>query len=140
VAASRHRFEVRLYLVEELAAPDPDDTRHARDPLDDRVAATLRALQRPGAQVFAIDQELEAEVRALSVAELRYERDRLAELLAGAPPSVDQRITLAEERQRHAEQQLARAAQAAPATAGGWSGRAWRVLRPPAGPRTHSQW
>jgi len=103
VAASRHRFEVRLYLVEELERGD-EDTRHVRDPLEDRVAATLRAMQRPGEQVFAIDQELAAEVRTLCVTELRRERDRLGELLAGAPPSVAQRISLAEEVARVADQ------------------------------------
>jgi conjugative relaxase-like TrwC/TraI family protein len=130
VAASRHRFEVRLYLVEELTAPDHDDTRHTRDPLADRVAATLRAMRRPGEQVFAIDQELATEVRALSVAELRRERDRLAELLAGAPPSVTHRITLAEQRHRQAEQRLTQAEHAATPAAGSWGGRAWRMLRP----------
>jgi conjugative relaxase-like TrwC/TraI family protein len=130
VAASRHRFDLRLYLVEELAAPDHDDTRHTRDPLDDRVAATLRAMQRPGGQVFAIDLELEAEVRQLSVSELRRERDRLRELLASAPASVAHRLTLAEERHRQAEQRLAQTEQAARAADSGWRGRAWRMLRP----------
>jgi conjugative relaxase-like TrwC/TraI family protein len=138
VAASRHRVEVRLYLVEELTAPGHEDTRHVTDPLDDRVEATLRAMRRPGEQVFAIDQDLAAEIRTLSVAELRRERDRLGELLAGAPPSVAQRITLAAERHRQAEAQLSQAEQAAQAAAGGWGGRALRMLRPtsrPAGPQ-----
>jgi hypothetical protein len=130
VAASRHRFDLRLYLVEELTAPDHDDTRHARDPLDDRVEATLRAMRRPGEQVFAIDQDLAADVRRMSVPELRRERDQLRELLAGAPSSVDYRIALAEERHRQAEQRLAQAEQAAKAAIGGWGGRAWRMLRP----------
>jgi conjugative relaxase-like TrwC/TraI family protein len=130
VAASRHRFDLRLYLVEELSAPDYDDTRHTRDPLDDRVAATLRAMQRPGEQVFAIDHDLATEVRALSVAELRRERDRLAELLVGAPASVSHRLTLAEQRHRQAEERLAQAEQATQAAGSGWGGRAWRMLRP----------
>jgi conjugative relaxase-like TrwC/TraI family protein len=134
VAASRHRFDLRLYLVEEVAVPESDDTRHARDPLEDRVAVTLRAMQRPGAQVFAIDQELDAEVRTLSVAKLRQERDRLGELLASAPPSVGHPITLAEQRHRQAEERLALAEQAAQAATGGWGGRAWRMLRPTARP------
>jgi hypothetical protein len=139
VAASRHRFEVRLYLVEELAAPDPDDTRHARDPLDDRVAATLRALQRPGEQVFAIDQDLAAEVRHMRVPELRRERGRLAELLAGAPASVAHQIILAEERHRQTEEWLAQAQQTAPAAAGGWGERALRMLRPTGRPASGEQ-
>jgi hypothetical protein len=131
VAASRHRFDLRLYLVEERTAPDHEDTRHVRDPLEDRVQATLRAMQRPGEQAFAIDQELVAEVRTLSVTELRRERDRLADLLAGAPPSVAQRISVAEERERRVEERLAQAEQAAQAAAGGWGGgRALRMLRP----------
>jgi conjugative relaxase-like TrwC/TraI family protein len=130
VAASRHRFDLRLYLVEELAVPDHDDTRHARDPLDDRVEATLRAMRRPGEQVFAIDQDLATEVRALSVAELRSERDRLTELLAATPPSVAHRITLAEERHQLAEERLAQAEQATRAAGSGRGGRAWRMLRP----------
>jgi conjugative relaxase-like TrwC/TraI family protein len=128
VAASRHRFDLRLYLVEELTAPDQEDTRHVRDPLEDRVEATLRAMRRTGEQVFAIDQDLAAEVRALSVTELREERDRLAELLAGMPPPVAHRISLAAERQRQAEQRLAQTQ--AGAAARGWAGRGWRMLRP----------
>ena len=139
VAASRHRFDLRLYLVEELTAPDHDDTRHVRDPLDDRVAATLRAMQKPGEQVFAIDQELAAEVRTLSVTELRTERDRLGQLLAGAPASVAQRITLAAERQRQAEERVALVDQAAQAAAGRWGGRALRMLRPTSRPGTNFQ-
>jgi hypothetical protein len=134
VAASRHRVEVRLYLVEELTAPDHDDTRHARDPLDDRVEATLRAMRRPGEQVFAIDQELTAEVRQLTVRELRQERDRLGELLASAPRSVAHQLTLAEERQRQAEVRLARMRENAPAATGGRGGRAARMLRPASRP------
>jgi ATP-dependent exoDNAse (exonuclease V) alpha subunit len=124
VAASRHRFDVRLYLVEELDRP-AEDTRHTRDPLDDRVEATVRAMGRLDEQTFAIDQELRAEVRQLTVPQLRQERDRLRELLAGAPTSVAHQITLAEERQRQAEAQLAGDAASAPATVG-WAGRAWR--------------
>jgi conjugative relaxase-like TrwC/TraI family protein len=130
VAASRHRFDVRLYLVEELDRP-AEDTRHALDPLDDRVEATVRAMGRPGEQTFAIDQELLAEVRQLTVPQLRQERDRLRELLAGAPASVVHRITLAEERQRQAEAHLA-GGEASPA-AGGWAGRAWRRRFPDPG-------
>ena len=134
VAASRHRFDLRLYLVEEFTTPDHDDTRHVSDPLDDRVQATLRAMQRPGEQVFAIDQELAAEVRHMSVGDLRHERNRLGELLAGAPASVAQRITLAEERHRQAEERLAKAEQAAQTAASGWGGSAWRMLRPTPSP------
>jgi hypothetical protein len=128
VAASRHRFDLRLYLVEELDRP-AEDTRHTTDPLDDRVAATVRAMSRPGEQSFAIDQELLAEVRRLTVPQLRHERDQLRELLAGAPASVAHRITLAEERQRQAEAQLAGVEAASP-TAGGWAGRAWSRRSP----------
>jgi hypothetical protein len=138
VAASRHRFDLRLYLVEEITAPD-DDTRHVTDPLDDRVEATLRAMRRLGNQVFAIDQELAAEVRRMTVPELRRERDRLGELLAGAPASVAQRITLATERQHQAEAQLTQAEQAAQAAAGGWGGRALRMLRPTNRPASGEQ-
>src|SRR5215211_9408062 len=82
VAASRHRFDLRLYLVEELDRP-AEDTRHTTDPLDDGIEATMRAMGRPGEQTFASDQELLAEVRQLTVPELRQERDRLRELLGG---------------------------------------------------------
>jgi hypothetical protein len=128
VAASRHRFDVRLYLVEEPDRP-ADDTRHTLDPLDDRVAATVRAMARPGEQQFAIDHELLAEVRQLTVPQLRQERDRLRELLAGAPVSVAHRITLAEERQRQAEAHLARSELTSLAK-GGWASRAWRQRSP----------
>jgi ATP-dependent exoDNAse (exonuclease V) alpha subunit len=131
VAASRHRFDVRLYLVEEQEGP-PEDTRHTLDPLDDRVAATVRAMGRPGEQTFAVDQELLAEVRRLTVPQLRQERDRLRDLLAKAPASVAHRITLAEERQRQAEAHLADGEAASPAT-GGWAGRAWRRRSPDPG-------
>jgi hypothetical protein len=120
VAASRHRFDLRLYLVEELDRP-AEDTRHTLDPLDDRVAATVRAMGRAGEQTFAIDQELLAEARQLTVPQLRQERDRLRELLAGAPSSVAHRITLAEERQRQAEAHLG--VEAASPAADGWAGR-----------------
>jgi conjugative relaxase-like TrwC/TraI family protein len=131
VAASRHRFDVRLYLVEELDRP-AEDTRHTVDPLDDRVEATVRAMGRPGEQIFAIDQELLAEVRQLTVPQLRQERDWLRELLAKAPASVEHRITLAEDRQRQAEAHLTGGGAASPAT-GGWAGRAWRRLHPDPG-------
>ena len=131
VAASRHRFDLRLYLVEELDRP-AEDTRHTLDPLDDRVEATVRAMGRPGEQQLAIDQELLAEVRQLTVPRLRQERDRLRDLLAGAPTSVAHRITLAEERQRQAEAHLAGGEAASPAT-GGWAGRAWRRRSPDPG-------
>jgi conjugative relaxase-like TrwC/TraI family protein len=123
VAASRHRFDVRLYLVEEHEHP-ADDTRHTTDPFDDRIAATVRAMGRPGEQTFAIDQELLAEARQLTVPQLRQERDRLRDLLAGAPTSVAHRITLVQERQQQAEAHLAGAETASPTT-GGWAGRAW---------------
>jgi hypothetical protein len=131
VAASRHRFDLRLYLVEEQERP-AEDTRHTTDPLDDRVEATVRTMGRPGEQTFAIDQELLAEVRQLTMPQLRQERDRLRELLAGAPASVAHRISLAEERQRQAEAHLAGAEAASPAT-GGWAGRAWRRRSPDPG-------
>jgi hypothetical protein len=63
------------------------------------------------------------------VPQLRQERDRLRELLAGAPVSVAHRITLAEERQRQAEAHLARGEPAPPAR-GGWASRAWRPRSP----------
>jgi conjugative relaxase-like TrwC/TraI family protein len=128
VAASRHRFDLRLYLVEELDRP-AEDTRHTTDPLDDGIEATVRAMGRPGEQTFASDQELLAEVRQLTVPELRQERDRLRELLAGAPASVAHRISLTEERQRQAEAHLAGAETASPAT-GRRAGRAWRRRSP----------
>jgi hypothetical protein len=131
VAASRHRFDLRLYLVEELDRP-AEDTRHTLDPLDDQVEATVRAMGRPGKQTFAIDQELLAEVRRLTVPQLRQERDQLRDLLAKAPASVAHRITLAEERQRQAEAHLADGEAASPAT-GGWAGRAWRRRSPDPG-------
>jgi hypothetical protein len=131
VAASRHRFDLRLYLVEDLERA-AEDTRHTRDPLDDRVEATVRAMGRPGEQTFAIDQELLIAVRQLTVPQLRQERDRLRALLANAPVSVEHRITLAEERQRQAEAHLA-GAQAASTAAGGWAGRAWRRHSPARG-------
>jgi hypothetical protein len=83
---------------------------------------------RPGEQRFAIDQELLAEGRQLPVTQLRQERDRLRELLAGAPASVAHRITLAEERQRQAEAHLAGGGAASPAI-GGRADRAWHQLR-----------
>jgi hypothetical protein len=87
---------------------------------------------RPGEQSFAIDQELLAEVRRLTVPQLRQERDRLRELLATAPASVAHRIALAEERHREAEAHLAGAEAASPAT-GGRAGRAWRRRSPDPG-------
>jgi conjugative relaxase-like TrwC/TraI family protein len=104
VTATRHRFDLRLYVVEEPEAGD-DDTHHTRLRDRDPIETTIRAIQRSGEQTFALDQRFQAAVRQMSTTELRRERDRLRDLLSSASPSVANRITLASERQQHAETQ-----------------------------------
>jgi len=105
VTATRHRIDLRLYLVEEVDAHD-DDIHHARQRDGDSVEATIRAIQRSGEQTFALDQHLKADVRQMTTTDLRHERNRLRDLLSSAPLSVAHRIRLATERQQRAEAQL----------------------------------
>ncbi len=113
VTATRHRFDLRLYVVEEPQAQD-EDTRHTPLPTRDPIAGTIRAIQRSGERVFASDQQLEADVRHMTTTDLRRERDRLRDLLNSAPPSVAHRIALLTEHQRQSEAQL-REAEPSPA-------------------------
>jgi hypothetical protein len=105
VTATRHRFDLRLYLVEETDAHD-DDIHHARQRDRDPIVTTVRAIQRSGEQTLALDQQLKVEVRQMTTTDLRHERDRLHDLVSSAPPSVAHRIRLATERQQRAEAQL----------------------------------
>jgi conjugative relaxase-like TrwC/TraI family protein len=111
VTATRHRFDLRLYLVEETEARDEDNQHaHVRD--RDPIEATARAISRPDTQVFALDQRLDAEVRQMTTAELRRERDRLRGLLDAVPASVARRITLVNRRRRQADTRLREAREA----------------------------
>jgi conjugative relaxase-like TrwC/TraI family protein len=98
VTATRHRFDLRLYLVEEVAVHD-EDTRHACLRDYDPIERTLRALQRSGEQTFASDQQLQADIHRMTTADLRRERDRLRDLLRANPPLAPHQIApLSEQR------------------------------------------
>jgi conjugative relaxase-like TrwC/TraI family protein len=105
VTATRHRFDLRLYLVEQPDAHD-EDIRHAHHRTRDPIDATLHAMQRPGEQLLALDQRLHPDVRQMTTTDLRRERNRLHDLLASAPPSVTHRITLASHRHCQGEAHL----------------------------------
>jgi conjugative relaxase-like TrwC/TraI family protein len=105
VTATRHRVDLRLYLVEEADAHD-EDIRHAHQQDRDPIDATIHAMQRPGEQLLALDHHLHPDLRQLPTTDLRHERDRLRDLLATVPPSVAHRITLAIQRHHQAEAHL----------------------------------
>src|SRR6266540_3711457 len=108
VQLSRAKQDTRLHTI---VTPEP----HAgageldlpdREPPDayDQLAA---ALARPGGQRLAIDTTSRLDVRATPTAQLRGERDRLRQLLDGAPPDRSRVLQRATERRQQAEQQLA---------------------------------
>jgi conjugative relaxase-like TrwC/TraI family protein len=110
VTATRHRFDFRLYLVEEPQASD-DDTRHTSLRDRDPIQTTVRAMQRSGEQLFALDEQVEAEIRQMRTTDLRRERDRLRDLLGGLPPSATaHRIALLTQQQWQVESQPRQAA------------------------------
>lgn len=105
VTATRHRFDLRLYLVEREDRAQDEENRHDRRHDRDPIVATLRAVQRSGEQLFALDQQVEAEIRQMSTTDLRRERDHLRDRLSSPPPSIAHRLALLSEQHREAEAQ-----------------------------------
>jgi hypothetical protein len=108
VQLSRARQDTRLYAV---VGPEPHE---AADELDlpevergDALAQVGRALRKDGSQRLAIDTASTPDVRRLSTAELRAERDRLAGQLAEAPRDRARELRRATERRQQAEAELA---------------------------------
>jgi len=108
VQLSRARHDTRLFTI---VGPEP---HHAADQVDlpereptDAYQQLAAALARPGAQTLAIDTPSRLDVRAAPTTELRGERDRLRQLLDGAPPDRSRVLQRATERRQQAEQTLA---------------------------------
>jgi conjugative relaxase-like TrwC/TraI family protein len=86
--------------------------------LPDGFAQLARAIVRDGAQVLALDTTGRLDLRRLSTAELRAERDRLARLLAAAPKDHTRVLARATRRRQDAERALVEAASRREAAAG----------------------
>jgi conjugative relaxase-like TrwC/TraI family protein len=128
VQLTRSKERTDLYLTvgpEPLGADEerPHPSREARTPEE----LLERVLTRDGSKTLASDTPDVVDVRRLSTAELRAERDRLAQLRAECPPDRSRELRLATQRAADAEQarQQARADQQAAseqvaALAGSW--------------------
>jgi hypothetical protein len=106
VQLSRARHETTLYPV---VGPEPQGPveldlpeREARD----GYAQLAQALSRAGDQQLAIDTPSSLDLRRLSTAELRAERDRLRGLLDQAPKDRTRELERANERRAEADQAL----------------------------------
>jgi conjugative relaxase-like TrwC/TraI family protein len=114
VQLSRARDDTRLYAV---VGPEPHEAAGELDLPDlergDAFAQFNRALRKDGSQRLAIDTASTPDVRRLSTAELRAERDRLAGRLAEAPRDRSRELDRATERRTQAEAALAAARQPA---------------------------
>jgi hypothetical protein len=113
---STQRTDLYLTVGPEPLGPDDERPHPAREP---RAPEELlaRVLARDGSKTLATDTPDVPDVRRLSTAELRAERDRLARLRAECPPDRSRELRLATQRAREAEQvcQQARADQQAAA-------------------------
>jgi conjugative relaxase-like TrwC/TraI family protein len=123
---SKERTDLYLTVGPEPLGPDDERPHPAREP---RAPEELlaRVLTRDGSKTLATDAPDVVDVRRLSTAELRAERDRLAELRAQCPPDRSRELRLATQRAAEAEQarQQARtnhqaAAEQIAALAGSW--------------------
>jgi conjugative relaxase-like TrwC/TraI family protein len=122
VQLSRARQDTRLYAV---VGPEPHDAAGELDLPDvergDAFSQVSRALNKDGSQYLAIDTASTLDVRRLSTAELRSERDRFAGQLAEAPRDRARELRRATERRQQAEAELAaRREQAAAMLRRGW--------------------
>jgi AAA domain len=105
VQLSRGKQRTDLYLAvgPEPLSPDeerPHPSREARAPEE----LLVRVLSRDGSKTLASDTPDVVDVRRLSTAELRAERDRLAKLRAECPPDRSRELRLAAQRAGEAEQ------------------------------------
>jgi conjugative relaxase-like TrwC/TraI family protein len=107
VQLSRARQDTRLYAV---IGPEPHDAAAELDLPDvergDAFAQLNRALNKDGSQRLAIDTPSSPDVRGLSTAELRVERDRLGGQLAQAPRDRSRELDRATDRRQQAEAEL----------------------------------
>jgi conjugative relaxase-like TrwC/TraI family protein len=114
VQLSRAREDTRLYAV---VGPEPHEAAGELDlPEEERgdaLAQVGRAMRKDGSQYLAIDTASTADVRRLSTAELRAERDRLAGLLGEAPRDRGRELDRATDRREQAEVELIAARQRA---------------------------
>jgi conjugative relaxase-like TrwC/TraI family protein len=100
---STDRTDLYLTVGPEPLGPDeerPHPSREARAPEE----LLARVLSRDGSKTLATDTPDVPDVRRLSTAELRTERDRLAALRAECPPDRSRELRLATQRAREAEQ------------------------------------
>jgi conjugative relaxase-like TrwC/TraI family protein len=109
VQLSRARHETTLYPV---VGPEPQGPAELdlpdREP-GDGYAQLAQALSRAGEQRLAIDTPSSLDLRRLSTAELRAERDRLRALLDQAPRDRARELERASARRADADQALAQA-------------------------------
>jgi hypothetical protein len=107
VQLSRARQDTRLYAV---VGPEPQGTGELDLPDRDQPDGYLQlaqALARAGGQTLAIDTLSSRDLRRLSTAELRAERDRLRRQLDQAPRDRGRELTRAIAHRQQAEQALA---------------------------------
>jgi conjugative relaxase-like TrwC/TraI family protein len=107
VQLSRARQETRLYAV---VGPEPQGAGELDLPDRDQPDAYLQlaqALSRAGDQSLAIDTPNSPDLRRLSTAELRAERDRLRRQLDQAPRDRSRELTRATTHREQAEEVLA---------------------------------
>jgi conjugative relaxase-like TrwC/TraI family protein len=100
---SKERTDLYLAVGPEPLGPDeerPHPGREGRAP----EALLARVLTRDGSKTLATDTPDVVDVRRLSTAELRAERDRLAALRAQCPPDRSRELRLATQRAAEAEQ------------------------------------
>jgi conjugative relaxase-like TrwC/TraI family protein len=107
VQLSRARQETRLYAV---VGPEPQGGGELDLPDRDQPDGYLQlaqALSRAGGQTLAIDTYSTLDLRRLSTAELRLERDRLRQRLDQAPRDRSRELARASAHREHAEEALA---------------------------------
>jgi hypothetical protein len=106
VQLSRARHQTTLYPV---VGPEPQGPAELDLPdreTGDGYDQLARALSRAGGQTLAIDTSSNLDLRRLSVAELRAERDRLQRLLDQAPRNRERELARATARRAEADQAL----------------------------------
>jgi hypothetical protein len=106
VQLSRARHDTRLYAV---VGPEPQGAAELDLPdreVGDGYDQLAQALSRSGGQTLAIDTASTPELRRLSIAELRAERDRLRALLDQAPRNRSRELARASVRRVEADQAL----------------------------------
>jgi conjugative relaxase-like TrwC/TraI family protein len=122
VQLSRARQETRLYAV---VGPEPQGAGELDLPdreQPDGYLQLAQALSRAGGQTLAIDTPNSLDVRRLSTAELRAERDRLRRQLDQAPRDRSRELARATAHRQEAEQVLAAHRQAGGRQPGGMLG------------------